>query len=34
MILFKLKCSADHEFEGWFRDGAAYERQATRRLIS
>ncbi len=34
MILFKLKCSAEHEFEVWFRDGAAYERQAARRLIS
>ena len=34
MILFKLKCSADHEFEGWFRDGATYERQAKRGLIS
>jgi len=34
MILFKLKCGADHEFEGWFRDGAAYERQAARGLIA
>jgi hypothetical protein len=34
MILFKLKCSAEHEFEGWFRDGATYERQAKRGLIS
>jgi hypothetical protein len=33
MILFKLKCSAEHEFEGWFRDGATYERQAKRGLI-
>ncbi len=28
MILFTLRCSADHEFEAWFRDGAAYEAQA------
>ncbi|HET7594787.1 MAG TPA: DUF1178 family protein [Stellaceae bacterium] len=34
MILFKLKCSAEPEFEGWFRDGAAYERQAKRGLIA
>jgi len=33
MILFTLKCSADHEFEGWFRDNAAYERQQRRGLI-
>jgi hypothetical protein len=34
MILFKLRCAAGHEFEGWFRDGAAYERQASRGLIA
>src|SRR5215472_5451687 len=34
MILFKLRCSAGHEFEAWFRDGAAYERQSGRGLIS
>ena len=28
MILFTLRCSAGHEFEAWFRDGAAYEAQA------
>lgn len=28
MILFSLRCSADHEFEAWFRDGATYESQA------
>jgi hypothetical protein len=33
MILFKLRCGAGHEFEGWFRDGATYERQAQRGLI-
>jgi hypothetical protein len=27
MILFDLRCAGGHEFEGWFRDGAAYERQ-------
>jgi hypothetical protein len=34
MILFKLRCSAGHEFEAWFRDGAAYERQCARGLIT
>jgi hypothetical protein len=34
MILFKLRCAAEHEFEAWFRDGAAYERQAGRGLIA
>ena len=28
MILFELKCTSDHRFEVWFRDGAAYEAQA------
>jgi hypothetical protein len=34
MILFKLKCAAEHEFEGWFRDNAAYDRQAAKHLIA
>lgn len=34
MILFTLKCGAEHEFEGWFRDNAAYERQQRRGLIA
>ncbi len=28
MILFQLKCEHDHEFEGWFKDGATYDTQA------
>jgi hypothetical protein len=28
MILFALRCAADHEFEGWFRNGAAFETQS------
>ena len=27
MILFSLRCSAGHEFEGWFRDGDSYDAQ-------
>ena len=34
MILFKLKCAAEHEFEGWFRDNAACERQQSRHQIA
>ncbi len=34
MILFMLKCAADHQFEGWFRDNAAYDRQKRRGLIA
>lgn len=28
MILFTLRCTNGHVFEGWFKDGAAYDRQA------
>jgi hypothetical protein len=28
MILFALRCAADHEFEGWFRDNAMFDRQS------
>jgi len=34
MILFKLKCETGHEFEGWFRDGATFNRQHTRGQVS
>jgi hypothetical protein len=27
MIRFSLRCKADHEFEGWFRDGDTFEAQ-------
>jgi hypothetical protein len=27
MILFMLRCSQGHEFEGWFRDGEGFEAQ-------
>lgn len=27
MIRFALKCGQDHEFESWFKDNAAYDRQ-------
>jgi Uncharacterized protein conserved in bacteria len=34
MILFVLKCTADHRFEAWFRNGDAYEAQAAARSIA
>ena len=34
MILFVLKCTADHRFEAWFRNGDAYETQAAARSIA
>ena len=27
MIRFSLRCTSDHEFEGWFRDGETFEAQ-------
>lgn len=29
MIVYELKCSSGHVFEGWFRDAATFDRQAT-----
>ncbi len=28
VICFALHCANDHTFEGWFRDGASFDRQA------
>lgn len=28
MILFDLRCSNDHTFEAWFKDGKTFDRQA------
>jgi hypothetical protein len=33
MIHYELRCSQDHGFDGWFRDSAAFERQAKRGLV-
>ncbi len=33
MIRFSLRCRQGHEFEGWFRSGDAFERQAKRAEI-
>lgn len=34
MIVFDLKCGADHVFEAWFGSSADYEDQRTRNLIA
>lgn len=34
MIRFTLACAGDHEFEGWFRDNAAFERQVADGQVS
>ncbi len=33
MIHYQLRCSQDHEFDGWFKDSAAFEKQARRGLV-
>lgn len=33
MIKYQLRCEANHEFEGWFRNSADYEAQATEDLL-
>ena len=34
MIHYQLRCSADHDFDGWFRDSSAFDVQAQRGLLS
>jgi hypothetical protein len=34
MILFELRCAQDHQFEGWFPNGAAYDAQLASRELS
>ncbi|VEN72646.1 conserved hypothetical protein [Candidatus Desulfarcum epimagneticum] len=34
MIAFDLKCGNGHVFEGWFEDGAAFEKQLEEGMIS
>jgi len=33
MIHYQLRCSQQHEFDGWFKDSAAFEQQAKRGLV-
>ena len=34
MIHYQLQCGQGHEFDGWFKDSAGFERQAKRGLIA
>ena len=34
MIRYQLVCKKEHSFEGWFRDSAAYDQQAKRKLVT
>lgn len=34
MIRYQLVCPKDHDFEGWFRDSAAYDAQAKKGLLA
>lgn len=34
MIRYQLVCKKDHGFEGWFRDSAAYDAQASKGLLT
>lgn len=34
MIHYQLRCSAEHTFDGWFRDSAAFEAQAHDGLVA
>ncbi|WP_144186992.1 DUF1178 family protein [Elioraea rosea] len=33
MIHYALRCEAEHGFEGWFKDSAAFEKMARRGLV-
>ena len=33
MIHYQLRCSQGHEFDGWFKDSNAFDRQAKRGLV-
>jgi len=33
MIHYQLRCDDDHEFDGWFKDSATFDRQAKRGLV-
>ena len=34
MIRYSLRCEAGHEFESWFQDSAAYDKQVKRKLVA
>jgi hypothetical protein len=34
VIVYNLRCKNDHEFDGWFRDSAAFDAQSSNGLLS
>ena len=34
MIRYRLQCAASHEFEGWFRNAADFDKQTKRKLVA
>ncbi|MCJ8144898.1 DUF1178 family protein [Ancylobacter sp. A5.8] len=34
MMLYRLQCGQDHDFESWFRDSAAFDSQKVRGLVT
>lgn len=34
MILYRLRCERDHDFESWFRDSSAYDTQKAQGLVA
>ena len=34
MILYALSCDNEHQFESWFKDSVAFDRQAKRKLVA
>lgn len=34
MILYRLICAEGHEFESWFKDSAAYDKQAAQGIVT
>lgn len=34
MIRYSLQCKKSHQFEGWFQDSAAFDKQARRKLVT
>lgn len=34
MIRYTLRCDRSHEFESWFQDSAAYDKQVRRKLVA
>jgi hypothetical protein len=33
MIHYQVRCGQDHEFDGWFKDSAAFDKQSKRGLV-